>query len=318
MKKNKSVMNKWTGGAMLAAMSAISLPAFAQDVESLDDGEAAPAPMEQPTDKSARLPISVFAGVSEQFDSDINNGGSFSITRYKVGAALPVRLSDQFVLRTSLRYSLDAYTFDSIPSPWEDISTLTAASILSWRLDDTWTVYGGGFVKWSAESSSTWGDGATGGGLIGFNYKVSDTLSLGAGLAIMSVLEKDATVVPLITAKWNFADNWRLDVGLTDVATMGYGAKLNWLLNKQLEFGLGAQFHKSRFRIDAGNGVGQEESAAIYVDGTWHASPMIDLNAFFGVAAGGQLRVETSTGKKISESDYDSAPLLGVNASFKF
>jgi hypothetical protein len=310
-------MNKWTGGAMLAGMSLMSVPAFAQDVESLDDGEAAPAPQAQAADKSARLPIKVSAGVSEQFDTDIDGGGSFSITRFKVGAALPVRLNDDFVLGTSLRYGLDSYDFSG-RSPWENINTLSAASILSWRMDDNWTIYGGGFVKLSAETDASWSDAVTGGGLVGFNYKVDDTLSLGAGLAIMSVLEDDARVLPLITAKWKYADYWRLDVGLTDVATLGYGAKLNWLFEDNLEFGLGAQFHKSRFRIDAADGVGQEQATTIYIDGTWHASPKIDFNAYVGIAAGGQLRVETSTGKKIADSNYDPAPVLGLNASVKF
>jgi len=134
----------------------------------------------------------------------------------------------------------------------------------------------------------------------------------------VSVLEDDATVLPLITAKWNFADNWRLDVGLTDVATLGYGAKLTWLFNKQFEFGTGVQFHKSRFRLDTADGVGQEQSAAIFIDSTWHALSMFDLNAYLGIAAGGQLRVETSTGKKVAESDYNPAAMLGLNASVKF
>ena len=316
--KSKRITNQWTCRFALAGISLMGLPLFAQDVESLDDGVSTTAPQEQAADNSARPPIKISAGVSEQFDTDIDSGGSFSITRFKVGAILPVRLNDAFVLSTSLRYGLDDYTFDSIPAPWDTINTLSAAPILSWRMDDHWTIYGGGFIKVSAESDADWGDATTGGGLAWFSYKVDDTLSLGAGLAIMSVLEDDARVLPLITAKWKFADYWRLDVGLTDVATLGYGAKLNWLFETNLEFGLGVQYHDSRFRIDQGNGVGEEQATTMYIDGTWHATPRIDVNAYFGVAAGGQLRVENSSGQKIAESDYDAAPVLGLNASVKF
>lgn len=319
MKNHKTLMNQWTGGAMLAGVSLLSLPVFAQDVDSLDNGVSTPAPAESPSaNQTGRLPIKVSTGASEQFSADIDSGGSFSLTRFNVGAVVPIRLDDQFTLGTSLRYGLDAYDFSGSFAPWNTINTFTAASILSWRLDEKWTAYGGGFVKLSAESGASWGDGVTGGGLIGFNYKVDGDLSLGAGLAIFSVLEDNARVLPLISARWKYADYWRLDVGLTDVATTGYGAKLNWLFEENLTFGLGVQYHDSRFRIDQGNGVGEEQATTIYLDGTWHATPKIDLNAYVGIAVGGQLRVDNSSGKKLGDSNYDPAPILGLSASVKF
>ena len=317
--KNNKMMNHWTGGVVLAGVSLLGLPALAQDVESLDNGVAAPAAQAQPAaDKSARLPIAVTGGVSEQFKADIDKGGSFSLTRVKAGVSLPVRLNDAFTLSTSLRYEYDYYDFSGIPSLWKNINTLSASAILSWRVDEKWTAYGGGFVKMSAESGSALNQGTTGGGLIGFNYQVNETLSLGAGLALMSQLEDDTRVLPLITAKWKFDDSWRLDVGLTDVATTGYGAKLNWLFSKEVEFGLGAQYHKSRFRIDAANGVGQERSTTLFVDATWHACPPIDLNAFVGLATGGNVEVDNSTGHQLSESDYKAAAIIGARATVRF
>jgi hypothetical protein len=321
--KNKTVINKWTGSAMLAGMSLMSIPAFAQDAENMDNGVSAPDSVEQqqPVDnqsgQSGRLPITVSAGVSEQFNADIDDGGSFSITRVKTGVSVPVRLNEDFKLSTSVRYEFDSYNFDDIDA-WENINTLSAASILSWRMNDNWTTYGGGFVKMSAESGADLSDGTTGGGLLGFNYKVDDTLTLGAGLAVVGQIEDDASVLPLITAKWKFADNWRLDVGLSDVATTGYGAKLNWIFDQEFEFGLGAQFHKSRFRIKSNDEVAQEQSATLYVDATWHASPKIDFNGFIGIAAGGKLKVDDSSGNELTDTDYDPAPIIGVRALVRF
>jgi len=320
--KIKLAINRWTCRLALAGVSLMGLPLFAQEAENLDEGEVTPAPVEQSTNVSPLLPITVSSGVSEQFNTDIKSGGSFSITRFKAGVVVPVRLGDKFVLSSSVKYGLDSYTFDGIPSTWNNtwhnIDTLSVASILTWRLDDTWTVYGGGLLRWSAESGAAWGDAAIGGGLAGFNYKVDDDLSLGAGLAVVGQIEDDNSVVPLITARWKFADNWRLDAGLTDVATYGYGVKVNWLFNKEFEFGFGAQVHKSRFRLATNDGVGQEESGTIYADCTWHWCPNVDFNGFFGIATGGQLRVDDSHGRELRSSEYDPAPVLGVAASVKF
>lgn len=315
----KNQINKWTGGALLAGLSLVTLSAAAQDVGNLEQGMAAPAPQPvKPEEETGRQPVIVNGGVSEQFNSSIDNGGNFSLTRVKLGVGVPVNLKEGVQLGTTFRYEYDHYNFDNIPSPWENINTFSLASILQWQMNDLWTVYGGGFVKMSAESGSSLGDGTTGGGLAGFSYKVNDDLSLGLGLAVASQLEENAAVLPLITARWKINDSWRLDAGLTDVTTVGYGVELKYLLDQEFDFGFGVQFHKSRFKIDALDGYGQEEAATIYADATWHASPHVEFGGFLGLATGGKLRVDNSSGDKVYQSDYDPAAVLGVKATLRF
>lgn len=334
MKKNhKQPFNSWTGRTLLAGLTLAGLPVMAQSVENLDvsaDTDVAPAQTQQ-QGQAPSLPTTVTAGLAQQFDTDIdkNNGGSFSISRFMAGAMVPFRLNDQWLLKTGVRYQLDAYNFDvgnssPIPTTWDNVNTLAGSAVLDWKANDNWSYYGGGLIKMSAESGADLGHAVTGGGLIGFNYKFDDTLTLGLGIAAVSQIERDAMVLPLITAKWKFADNWRLDVGLTDVATAGYGAQVTWLFSQEWDFGFGIQAHKSRFRIDGDpttgtkDGVAQESSSNIYLNATWHASEKVDLSGFFGIAAGGKLRVDNSSGDKQFQSDYDPAAILGVKASVRF
>jgi len=60
------------------------------------------------------------------------------------------------------------------------------------------------------------------------------------------------------------------------------------------------------------------KAVTLFADATWHFTPQIDLGAFFGLAAGGQLRSEDSAGRKIAESDNNTVAILGLNASVKF
>ncbi len=330
--KTKLATNQWACRFALAGVTLMSMSVIAQNAEPLNSGVNSPALGEQaqPAEQSGRLPITANVGVSEQFKADIdkNNAGSFSITRTKVGVTVPVRLNDNFTLGTSVRYGLDYYDFSDLPNdatPWKYINTLSANSIVSYKsADSDWSYYGGGFVKMSAESGVALNRAANGGGLVGLNYKFSDTLSLGAGLAAMSQLEESARVLPLITAKWKFDDNWVLSAGLADIATAGYGVDVKWLFSKEWDFSLGAQFHQSRFRIDGNNangtqnGIATEEAATIYVDSTWHASEKVDLGAFVGVATGGKLKFANSSGDHEQETDYKTAAILGVQASLHF
>ncbi|HEX5399303.1 MAG TPA: DUF6268 family outer membrane beta-barrel protein [Verrucomicrobiae bacterium] len=330
--KMKFVTNKWTGGTLLAGLSLIGLPAFAQEAGNFNNGASAPPESAQMAGaQGERLPITASVGIAEQFNSKVsNNGGpepTFSITRFNVGVKAPVRLNDKFQLGTSFRYGLDAFNFNSLPAgtatPWRNINTLQAASILAYKVDDTWSVYGGGFVKLSADSDVALGKGATGGILGGFNYKVNDTLDLGAGFAVANQIQTRAMFVPLFTARWQFADQWRLDAGLTDVATTGYGAEVKWLFSDAWNFGFGVQYHKSRFRIASpdgtgGDGAGQEKAATIYADATWHATPKVDVDGFVGVAAGGNVAAYDNARNKTWGYNYKPAPILGLKGSVRF
>ena len=341
MKRHKrTVINQWTGGALLAGLSLAGLPAFAQEVETLNNGANGPAEEGiQAPENGGRLPITASAGVAEQFNSTIKDtSASFSVTRFSTALMVPVRLNDQFQLGTSFRYGMDSYNFSSYSAnfpvaPWHNINTISMASVLKWKMDDTWTIYGGGFWRMAADSSVELEEGFTAGGLGGFDYKVSDTLNLGAGLAVSKQIADHALVVPLITARWKFADDWLLTAGLTDVATTGYGIETKWLFNEAWDFDFGLQYHKSRFRINSAqanqfapnpgllstaNGVGQEKASLLYASATWHACPQADVTGYIGLAVGGDIKVENNSGDQLAGHKYDTTPVIGVKASVRF
>lgn len=345
MKRHKKVkMNKWTGGTLLAGLSLVGLPAFAQEVESLNNGANGPAEVEQPAQgaqgaEAARLPITATAGVAEQFNAKIDDtSASFSVTRFTASVLAPIRLNNDFSLGNSIRYGMDSYNFNSYSAnfraaPWHNVNTISGASILKWRMDDTWTIYGGGFVKMSADSSTEMEEGATGGGLAGFDYKVSDTLNLGLGFAVSKQIADHALFLPLITAKWKFADDWMLTAGLTDVATMGYGVEAKWLYNEAWDFGFGLQYHNSRFRISSyqanqfasaghparnSDGVGQEKAGILYASATWHAVPKVDVTGFAGLTVGGNIEVMNNSGDELAGHNYKPTATIGAKASVRF
>jgi len=320
--KNTYMNNKWACRFCVAGITLASLPVLAQETQNLQNSEAISAPTEGPTAVKTP-PISVSSGLAEQFNAGITKGGTLSITRFNAGVLAPVRLSDDLVLNTSFRFGLDSYDFRSVGGAlWHNIDTYTLASILQGKIDDQWSVYGGGIVRESGESGAEFNKGITGGGIVGVNYKYSDTLSFGGGLGIMSQLEDHAQVLPLLTANWKFADDWRLKLGLTDVATVGYGVQVIYDLSKDWQLSAGLQHEKSRFRIEgagpSSGGIGQEQATTIFADATWHATDKLDLNGYVGLATGGNIRLENSTGTEIGSSDYDTAAVLGIKASLRF
>jgi len=309
----KHTLKKSSGAALLAGISLLGFRALGQDVDSVNTGGQ---PSATGGAQGNPLPTFIGAGASYQFKTDINGGGQFGLTRARVDVGQPLRLTDSTLLLTRFRYEIDNYDFTGGPAPWQNINTISADSLLKWKANDAWSIYGGPMLKISAESGAKFGDGFTGGGLAGVNYKYSDTLMLGGGLAVSSQLEDNALATPLITADWKFADQWQLKVGFLDLSTIGYAASVAWVPNQKWELGFGAQYHRSRFRIEgngvSSNGVGQEESAILFTSATCHLARTVDLVGFVGLATGGNLQLDNSSGNQLNDHNYDPAPVIGI------
>ncbi len=265
----------------------------------------------------------VRVGVGYRTEADIDGGGKFSEFSARVAAGGRFPIHDQLEIVLPISYQFSHYDFSG-GDPWENIHIFRAAALLRYSLDDHWSIYGGVAGGVAAESDADFGEAITGGGLIGFNYQASATFSIGAGIGVFSQIEDDARVLPFITADWQFADNWNLRLGFSEVAANGgYGLEVMCHLNEQWKVGGGLQFRQKRFRLGdngtlADDGVGQDKSGAVYGKVVWEPCPQGSLELIAGIAAAGEVRIEDSGGHKLGESDYDPSAVIGVRATFRF
>ncbi len=309
-------LRRWMCRSLLLGLPLLAAPALAQEIESLNTGTAAAKESPQ------KVALAVTFGGADQFNTDIDRGGTFNLFRGRVGADLGVRLNDSLVWDTTLKYQFDAYGFNKTFDPWGTINTLQPTTLLKWQVDEKWMFYGGPTFRFSVEDSTDLGRGFTAGGIAGFNYAANDKLTVGAGLAYVGQIEDSSKVVPIVTANWKFKEEWRLTAGFFDVATAGLGAEVGYAIAPKWDVSAGAQYHKARFRLNPSGsipeGIGQESSVNIYVRAGWTASEHVKLSAFAGVVAGGNLRVEDEHGHKLADNDYDTTGMAGGAVTFTF
>ena len=127
----------------------------------------------------------------------------------------------------------------------------------------------------------------------------------------------------MITVNWRIDDAWTLRNGSFDLGSSGgAGLELAWAFAKKWELAVGDQYQTRRFRLDdsgvSPNGVGEETSVPIYTKLTWQFAPSATVYVFGGVVAGGELRLENSSGNKIGEEDYDPTGIVGLRLSVSF
>ena len=228
-------------------------------------------------------------------------------------------LSDSVGLVTQATYQLSAYDFSGDGGAlWEDIHQLTVLTMIDWKLDERWSLLGGGLFRFSAESDADFGDALTGGGLGGFQYTWSENLKTGLLLGVMSQIEDSAAIVPLPLVTWKFAESWKFRLGVSQLGAVGYGPELSWMVSEKWELGLGASYQRRRYRLDQGDRVGEESSMPIYARLGWHPTPRSVIELMVGVAVAGEIRQETSRGTKIFNEDTDPSATIGLRGHIRF
>jgi hypothetical protein len=266
--------------------------------------------------------------VIHQLDTNIDDGGSFSVTRLFLSGGADITFDAQTSLSMRLGYGYDGYDFSGpvpglgVADPWDDIHTLRLGGMLRWAPDDRWTVFAAPTIRVAAERGADFGDAIHGGGFAGFSYKVSDRLTIGPGFGAITQIEDDVAVFPVLIIDWKITDDLVLRTGTGLAATQGPGLVLAWSFAEDWELAFGGRYELQRFRLsDSGpvpNGVGEERSFPLFGSLTWEPSPNLSFSALGGVNLGGRLILDSPDGDRIASDNYDPAGFFGLVVTARF
>jgi len=270
---------------------------------------------------------SLRGGYVHQFDTDIDNGGSFSVNRLFIQGGPTYTSSGETSISLAFGYGLDDYDFSGDSGfgglrPWEDIHTFRLSIPLRWRVSEKWTGFAAPTLRFTGESGADVSDSLTGGAFAGFPYKFSDRLSIGPGIGVLTQIEDSTSVIPIIFINWKITDTLSLNTGRGIGATLGPGLALYWQPARNWAFSIGGRYERLRFRLDddgtISNGIGDDRSFPIFGSIAYSFTPMVRISAVAGIEVGGELRLEDEGGNTITEQDHDPTGFLGIAFSARF
>ena len=296
-----------------------------------DDAAASDAPTNRGSSPHwiDRVQFSLHGGAEYQFETDIDDGGDFSVVRGGVGLTARTQFNQDVSMAFRLDYSLDSYDFSGAAAglgfadPWDDIHTLSLGAIFSVDAGNDWTIFGGPILQLAGEGGADVGDSIQGGGLIAASYRISDSLTLGGGVGVVTQIEDSARAFPVFVINWQI--NEKLALRNTSAAGAGTrnGLELVYDFDSDWEIAFGGAYQFKRFRLDdrsnaSDEGVGEDSSVPIWGRLTYRVGANGRINFYAGAAFGGELRLETSGGSTIGSSDYDTAAVVGISGSIRF
>ena len=278
---------------------------------------------------ASKIGWSVFTrgGYVHQMDTDIDNGGSFSVNRFFVQGG-PTYVSDKGTsISLAVGYGFDGYDFSGNTGfggrkPWEDIHSLRFSIPLRWKINEKWTGFVSPTLRFTGEKGADFDDALTGGGFAGFSYRYGDRLTIGPGVGVLTQLEDSTRVIPILIINWKITDTLSLNTGRGIGATLGPGLTLDWRPSRAWSFSIGGRYERLRFRLDEDgtvpNGIGDDRSFPIFGGIEYSFTPMIRISVLGGVEVGGELRLEDENGNTIIEENHDPAGFLGIAFSARF
>ncbi len=273
--------------------------------------------------------LTVSASYAYLFNSSIEGGGSFSLGRFRVRGRGATALTDTLDLTYGVRYQLDSFDFSRqgsnnffSKSPWSSVDTLQLNVAGVMTIDQRWRVFGGGVVRFGAESKADWADGIEAGGAVGFSYSFSPSLTIGGGFGVTTRLEDSLYFYPIIVADWMIVDGLMLTTRMSTGWGDETGIELVYTIAQGWDVGVGAAYEWNRFRLNdegpAPGGVGVLRSIPTYGFLRFNATPKASLSVYAGVNAWGQLEALDANGNKVADEKFRPGFLLGIQGQITF
>jgi hypothetical protein len=294
---------------------------------SLASAQQQPAGAEVKRNEQTGWGVSTFVRYSRQFDTDVDSGGGYRADRATASASLRYAFEQRRTISLAVGYNFDGYDFYGSTGlaglrPWKNIHSVRFGVPIRWGLDDRWTLFGVPTIRSTGEQGASFSDSLNGGGFVGASYYLDENLTIGPGLGILTQIEDDTTVFPILLIDWRITERLSFGTGRGEGATLGPGLYFSWQPNTQWTFSFGGRYERLRFRLDdsgvAPRGVGEDRAFPLVGGATYNISPRAQLTVSGGILFGGRLTLEDQNGNTIDEQDYDPTPFLGASLRCRF
>jgi hypothetical protein len=266
-------------------------------------------------------------GYVHQSDTDIDDGGSFSVDRLFVQGGAAYGFDKDRSASFALAYGYDGYDFSGDRGfggldPWKHVHSFRVSVPVRWGFDEAWTVFAIPSFRITKEEGADTGDAVTAGGFAGFSYRFGDRLTMGPGIGIMTQIEDSSSVFPVLIVNWKITDTLRLTTGRGVGATLGPGLALSWQPRPAWTVSLAGRYERLRFRLNdqgvAPKGIGDDRALPLSAGVTYRFDEKTHVALVAGLEFGGALRLEDEKGNLIAKSDHDRAGFFGLTFNLRF
>jgi hypothetical protein len=271
----------------------------------------------------------VFIGAEAMIETGMDAfDGRFDYIRGGGGLSTAGRLSDNVTMSFAAEYFYDDYQFEfplalgSVESPWGGVHTLGLSAEFEFEFEDL-TIFAGPVLQLSGEAEAEPGDALAGGGFAGAAFNLTENARIGGGVALMSEIEGDVDIFPIIYLEWDLANNVVLrSTPVSHAGTRWSSVEIAVQLVEAWELTAGAAYEQRRFRLDDEgpivDGVGEFSFIPIWASMTYSPTENVSFSLYGTITAWGDLESYDMGGGQIGETDLSTSAIIGGHFSYRF
>lgn len=261
-----------------------------------------------------------------QFDSDLDAGGSTGFASVILNGAWSRQVSREFGVGLTLRYDYEKWRFSNPAAfqgqaPWDQLNLLSLGVPLDYAYAPDLRFAVTPVVEWAYETGASSSDVMNYGAIISATRIFSPQLILGAGVGVFRQID-ETKVFPFLIVQWQIDERWRLSNPFRAGPAGGAGLELAYAIDDNWEISGGGAYRSFRFRLaDTGfapNGIGEHRFFPLFVRATRKFGPATRLDVYAGASLGGRISVDNAQGAEVGSDDYKAAPVIGLTLLHRF
>ena len=309
--------NRLTSSALALSLvfAAMVLPGHA-DAQSTDSGERDRA---KTSYRFSYTPI-------YQFETDLDSGGKFDVQRHFLRFGISRSIDRHWTVGIGLSFDYERWDFSDIAGLagvdlWDEIFRPGISVPIFYSTGDKWRFGIIPSIEVAGASGAEIDESISYGAVLSAAYEVRPNLMLGLGIGIFERLE-ESDVFPFMVIDWKINDRLRLTNPFRAGPVGPAGLELIYTPNGNWEMGVGGAYRSYRFRLDdstaVADGIGEVDFWAPFLRVGWRLGEHYRLDINGGALMGGSITIEDENGNELGETDYDTAPFIGLTIKGQF
>ncbi|MFU8828599.1 MAG: hypothetical protein ACNA8P_04095 [Phycisphaerales bacterium] len=269
--------------------------------------------------------VDLFGQYLSRSDVDDTSGG-VSVVRAGADFSMRHAVSSKFQLLGHLRHEISDYDFNrpgglfpgavDTQDPFDEVHETRASLGFLYALDEQWSLFGTGVLRAGFEGGARFEDSLTGGGFGGFGYAFTEEFSMQFGLGVLTRLEDDPLVIPIVGFRWQITDTLRAE-------SEGIAGRLSWAATDDFTLSAFARYSTRDYRLDRSNdflpgGVLRDDRLVLGAGATWTPSPAVQVSAEVGASVWQRFRFYDEAGNELNDPNTDPQFLIGGRVEFRF
>ena len=261
-----------------------------------------------------------------QFETDLDSGGSFDVQRHFMRFDISRFIDRHWTVGLGLSLDYERWNFSDIAGLagvdlWDEIFRPGISLPVFYSTGSQWRF---GFIpsiEVAGASGAEADESLSYGAVLSAAYVFGPDLMVGLGVGVFDRLDQ-SEVFPYVVIDWKINDGLRLTNPFRAGPVGPAGLELVFAPNKNWEMGMGGAYRSYRFRLDdssaVADGIGEVDFWAPFLRLGWRMGERYRLDFNGGALVGGSIAIEDENGNKLGNTDYDTAPFIGVTLKGQF